>query len=269
MLDALANINGKYTSVWTYDATTSSWLRYIVGGPSFLNNLDDMEAGRGYWIQTTEDCSWDFGGDAGMSPPALAARKPPFVIYGRLTSDDGSVTPSDGPNVSLKVGNVEAASYVLGSEPGYEDYYVLEIPVDDSFHEGDVAQVYVDGRLTQGEPINLGGIGIVRRHDVSYLLTPTVTKLLQNYPNPFNPNTWIPYQLKEEAEVIIRIYAATGQIVRTLSLGHKPAGFYSDNEKAAYWDGNNEAGEPVASGIYFYTVKAGNFTATRKMVAAK
>ncbi|MGQ9609435.1 MAG: FlgD immunoglobulin-like domain containing protein, partial [bacterium] len=77
---------------------------------------------------------------------------------------------------------------------------------------------------------------------------------------------WIPYQLKEGANVEIRIYAMNGQLVRTLNLGHKPAGFYITKERSAYWDGRNEAGESVASGAYFYTIKAGDLVATRKMI---
>jgi len=93
--------------------------------------------------------------------------------------------------------------------------------------------------------------------------------LLQNYPNPFNPDTWIPYQLREDADVIIKIYASTGQLVRTLSLGQKPAGFYTGKEKAAYWDGRNEAGEHVASGVYFYTLRAKGIMQSKKMFIIK
>ena len=94
-------------------------------------------------------------------------------------------------------------------------------------------------------------------------------KLFQNYPNPFNPETWIPYQLAEGAEIDVKIYSATGQLVRSLALGRKPAGFYTDRNKAAYWDGKNEAGEHVSSGVYFYSIKAGDFIATKKLVIAK
>ena len=93
--------------------------------------------------------------------------------------------------------------------------------------------------------------------------------LNQSYPNPFNPDTWIPYQVAEDVKVTIRIYNAAGRIVRTLDLGHRSAGFYVSKEKAAYWDGRNEAGERVSSGIYFYTIQAGEFTATRKMVISQ
>ena len=95
------------------------------------------------------------------------------------------------------------------------------------------------------------------------------TGLLPNYPNPFNPETWLPYQLAEAAEVTVTIHAADGRLVRTLALGQLPAGTYQSRSRAAYWDGRNAQGEPVASGIYFYTLQAGDFSATRKMVIRK
>ena len=99
---------------------------------------------------------------------------------------------------------------------------------------------------------------------------PEENALFANYPNPFNPETWIPYQLAKPAEVKIAIYAADGTLVRTLSLGHQPAGVYQSKGRAAYWDGTNALGEPVASGLYFYTLKvSGEFTATRKMLIQK
>ena len=100
-------------------------------------------------------------------------------------------------------------------------------------------------------------------------LLPEKTVLLPNYPNPFNPETWIPYDLAAAADVTVRIYAAGGALVRTLALGHQVAGIYQSRARAAYWDGKNEVGEPVASGLYFYTLTAGDFTATRKMLIRK
>ena len=93
--------------------------------------------------------------------------------------------------------------------------------------------------------------------------------LLANFPNPFNPETWIPYQLVKPTEVTITIYAIDGKLVRTLVLGHQAAGIYQSRSRAAHWDGRNEFGEPVASGVYFYTITADNFTATRKMLIRK
>ncbi len=98
---------------------------------------------------------------------------------------------------------------------------------------------------------------------------PAETSLLPNYPNPFNPETWIPYQLAKPVDVSVSIYAADGKLVRTLILGHKQAGIYQSKSRAAYWDGKNGQGEPVASGIYFYTLTAGDFTATKKMLIRK
>ena len=101
------------------------------------------------------------------------------------------------------------------------------------------------------------------------VVAPKSSKLWQNYANPFNPDTWIPYQLSEGADVKIRIYNVTGQLVRVLNLGHKPAGFYFSKAQAAYWDGRNEAGERVSSGVYFYQLRAGDFAAMRRMVILK
>lgn len=65
------------------------------------------------------------------------------------------------------------------------------------------------------------------------------------------------------------IYSVDGILIRTLALGYQPAGIYRSRDRAAYWDGTNEVGEPVASGVYFYTLSAGEFKATRKMLVAK
>ena len=95
------------------------------------------------------------------------------------------------------------------------------------------------------------------------------TRLLQSYPNPFNPDTWIPYELKEESRVIVEIYNVAGQLVHTLNLGTQPRGRYISKDKAAHWDGCNEFGERAASGVYFYIMRAKNFSATRKMLIVK
>ena len=98
---------------------------------------------------------------------------------------------------------------------------------------------------------------------------PKETKLLANYPNPFNPETWIPYRLAEAAEVALTIYDADGQVVRTIDVGHRTAAVYESRSKAIHWDGKNAVGEQVASGVYFYQFRAGDYTAMRKMVILK
>jgi len=98
---------------------------------------------------------------------------------------------------------------------------------------------------------------------------PGAFRLLQNYPNPFNPETWIPYDLAADASVSIRIYDVKGQLVRQLDIGRQEAGRYFDKGNAAYWNGKDQLGQSVSSGLYFYMLKAGSFTATRRMVILK
>ena len=100
-------------------------------------------------------------------------------------------------------------------------------------------------------------------------LIPEETALLANYPNPFNPETWIPYQLAKSAQVTLTIYDINGQLIRRLAVGHQAAGMYQSRSRAAYWDGRNQLGESVASGLYFYTLTADNFTGTRRMMIVK
>ena len=98
---------------------------------------------------------------------------------------------------------------------------------------------------------------------------PLATKLYANYPNPFNPETWIPYQLAEDTEVTIRIYNVSGQIVRTVFSGHQASGYYFSRSQAAYWDGRNEFGEQVASGVYICELTTPTFKQTKQLVVLK
>ena len=130
-----------------------------------------------------------------------------------------------------------------------------------------------DPELQSGNASRPGGLsylrGIAVLEQLLANLIPKETALLANYPNSFNPETWIPYQLSEPAEVTVTIYAANGAVVRRLDLGHRRAGSYDSRDRAAYWDGRNAQGESVSSGVYFYTLSAGDFKATRKMVIRK
>ena len=126
--------------------------------------------------------------------------------------------------------------------------------------------------VLQADPVYQRGIVGLERFLATLTEVPAVPKqtaLLMNYPNPFNPETWIPYQLSEASEVTVSIYAVDGRLIRRLALGHQSAGLYQRKSRAAYWDGRNAFGEPVASGLYFYTLTAGDFTATRKMLIRK
>ena len=126
----------------------------------------------------------------------------------------------------------------------------------------DIAQVEDDGSA-------IFDLGIANLERLLQATVPERTKLLLNYPNPFNPETWIPYQLAKATDVSVSIYSVNGALVRTLALGHQAPGVYQSKSRAAYWDGRNELGERVASGVYFYTLTAGDFSATGKMLVRK
>ena len=133
--------------------------------------------------------------------------------------------------------------------------------------------VEVQGWLTDAralearDPIVKRGFLVLEQLLVS--LTPRETELLANYPNPFNPETWIPYRLAEDAFVTLTIYDGSGRVVRRLDVGHRIASAYENRSKAVHWDGKNGLGEEVASSVYFYTLTAGDYSATRKMVILK
>ena len=111
--------------------------------------------------------------------------------------------------------------------------------------------------------------GIMVLEQLLVSLTPKETELLANYPNPFNPETWIPYRLAEDAFVTLTIYDLSGRVVRFLDVGHRIASAYESRSKAVYWDGRNGFGEQVASGVHFYTLTAGGYSATRRLVILK
>ncbi len=126
----------------------------------------------------------------------------------------------------------------------------------------DIAHAEDDGSLAFRE-------GIANLERFLEAMRPKETELLPNYPNPFNPETWIPYHLANPADVTLTIYDTNGVMVRRLDLGDQQAGYYTDKTHAAYWDGRNNLGEAVGSGVYFYQLQAGDFSATRKLVILK
>jgi len=288
--DAFQSIAGNLTSAWVWicDPTYAEggyWLLYVPD--SILSDLKTLEPGMGVWIDATGDCQWNITGGVQAAPmlghgnagtlrrgDMVSSHRPdvPYIIWGSVEVGGVKTTGRDTacrvPTVLLKVGGKVQSSYRLGAVRRYGDFYRLEVPgTDDSAQ----VQLYIqtDDAVAKAAPVPPGRPGQIVRLDLSVQLLPTVSQLLQNYPNPFNPDTWMPYQLRKDASVVIRIYTSTGQLVRTLRLGHKPAGFYTGREKAAYWDGRNEAGEHVASGIYFYSVEAGSYSATRKMTVVR
>ena len=137
-------------------------------------------------------------------------------------------------------------------EPGKTYYYCLEdIDITGERNKSDRLKVVVP-------KLKLASLGIIKK-----------CALLQNFPNPFNPETWIPFQLAQNAPISINIYDTEGQLIRTIALGNQNAGVYTTKAKAAYWNGRDSFGEKVASGIYWYTLQAGEYRATRKMVIVR
>ena len=153
------------------------------------------------------------------------------------------------------------------AHPPIPDYFDIsqDRSVLTSYAETGQIQIWDGNALlpSQAVAVEPGGKQIVILGEVKR------NQLLQNFPNPFNPETWIPFRLTDERYVTIHIYSPTGQLVRRLSSGIMPAGDYSSQSKAIYWDGRNQTGEPVSSGVYLYTINAGDFSATRKMLIQK
>ncbi len=171
-------------------------------------------------------------------------------------NNDGIFTIADliqvAQHLGQSIGSDTSASLIVPDELAY-------VTVEEWI---DHARAADDGSLVFRQ-------GIANLEFLLTLIAPEKTKLLTNYPNPFNPETWIPYHLAEPSNVTLTIYAIDGKIVRKLDLGHQAAGYYQRKSRAAYWDGRNSVGERVASGVYFYTLTAGEFTATRKLLIRK
>ena len=177
--------------------------------------------------------------------------------YVRTHRWDGDSPPQDYPKIRF--------DYIGGDGEITYRYYTLDTVLLFQSDTGDVPTYFFQWSENKLDLF----IDSAAAPSVLLNVDPEETTLLANYPNPFNPETWIPYQLSESAAVTVRIYDMKGTLIRTLAIGHQPAGTYQKRSRAAYWDGRNEIGEQVASGVYFYTLTAGDFTATRKMLIRK
>jgi len=163
-------------------------------------------------------------------------------------------------NVS-QIGEVRFAFATIQPMKGQGNLLLVEFEVL-SNTEGKTSPLILDS-------VSLSNSLNVTKINGSVTVLPSKSALLQNYPNPFNPETWLPYQLASDAPVTISIYNTKGQLIRNISLSTKKAGVYTAKDKAAYWNGKDSFGQSVASGVYFYTLQAGNFTATRRMLIVK
>ena len=161
-------------------------------------------------------------------------------------NDDGIIDIVDLVLVAGSLGNINGA-------PSIRENHQIEQWIEEA------------KQINSDDPIFQKGILALEQ----LLRKPIETELLSNYPNPFNPETWIPYQLSEPSNITLSIHSIDGNVIRTLSLGYKRQGLYHDRNKAIYWDGKNEVGETVSSGIYFFTLITKNSTQTKKMLILK
>jgi predicted ester cyclase len=252
-----------------------------------------VEGGKGYIVNVPEGAMATFVGTAWTNNPPMVLPAPPladsdsawaFVVSGIILESESHVPSlhsrtglerSEGSAFTVTVRNIRTNAVATDvPRSGYFAAAFADLTRKNVVEVGDQLKVTVRTDEFVSEPfLYTVTPENIRQANLSITLKnveiPRRSMLLQNYPNPFNPETWIPYQLREPAEVVIRIYNTTGQLVHTLDLGQHTAGFYLSRTRAAYWDGNNDAGEKVASGTYFYQIKAGNFSATRKMIIVK
>ena len=233
---------------------------------AYNTHIPDLES-RGVDVQfdikptitdTPAQVKGDVNGDGVVNIQDLVLTARRFGQQGQNDADmngDGIVNIQDLVLVARAFGNTGAA-------PALHPQVLTRLTAADV--QGWLAEAEQMGLRT---PAHLRGIAVLE-HLLS-ALTPEETTLLPNYPNPFNPETWIPYHLANASDVRIAIYDINGALVRQLDLGYQPAEYYTDRSRAAYWDGANERGETVASGVYFYTLTSDNFTATRQMLILK
>jgi len=242
-----------------------------------------IEGGKSLIVSMKDAGSFKVAGEPWETQPQLAPLREQVLMLDQTISPilelNGAVAVN-GLSVTarnLSSGAVMTDTTGLTAGDGRFSITFVDFVTNQSAKVGDVLEVSfsdpngkfgVDSiRYTVNESdIQLGRIAL---GDLVAYPIPSHTELLQNWPNPFNPETWIPFKLKEASDVAITIYDINGRTVRTLELGQVPAGIYQTKSKAAYWDGTNDVGEHVASGIYFYRLQTDNFSALRKMAILK
>ena len=225
---------------------------------------------------------WSYSA-AGAAPIALAGfsvdgQTPVLDVQGAVV-DEITGLAKEGFRVKVKNLSTKASLSKVTSVETAEGYNMtfVDLKAGNAARIGDILEISADSPspLIGVQPVrhivtaNDVKSGILELENLIAYEIPAETELLRNYPNPFNPETWIPYHLAEDADVRLTIYSVNGEVVRDIDVGHQTAAKYDSRSKAIYWDGRNRFGEQVASGIYFYSLSAGDFSATRKMVILK
>ena len=248
------------------------------------NDGFEIEGGKGYIVNVKGSKTVAFTGAAWTNQPPVQAAPPAtrnsawaFVVSGSVLDSETMSVKDSHYTVTVKNLRTGDSATEVVEKSGYFAAAWADLTRKSVIETEDIVEITVmdsSGSIVSGPVVSEITLDDVRNATVKVRLRlgdiiPAKSSLLQNYPNPFNPETWIPYQLKDATSISIKIYSASGQLIRTLNLGHQNAGVYISQSKSAYWDGKNEAGEEVASGMYFYTIQAGEFRATKKMVIAK
>jgi len=245
-----------------------------------------IEGGKGYIVNLKASMDITFEGEMWSNAPSAKLTDSDgvstawaFVVTGFV--QDGSYKAASSDKYTATVKNLRtgaiASDMVSISGDGQFTAVWADLSRKSVVEIADRLEIVVKddaGEIVSGPVVHQVNVGDIQRAFTNVKLIlgdviPENSMLAQNYPNPFNPDTWIPYQLAKDAKITIKIYSATGQLVRVMDLGYKDAGVYMSKQKAAYWDGKNDNGEPVASGVYLYSIQAGDFTGSKKMVIAK
>ena len=228
-------------------------------------------------IKVSEYPPWDINADGSVDATdsvlvtsALGQSGEAIVDPHTDVNGDGSV---DGIDLQLVIDNLDSENPAEGegaapSVFGGASDLLFDPSVRQTFDREAIAVALV-GMQVESEGSLKYQRTIVFLESVLAAMRPAQTRLLANYPNPFNPETWIPYHLGEASDVRLRIYDINGSVVRDLELGPQDAGFYTSQSRAAYWDGKNDRGEKVSSGVYFYQLNTENHSFLRKMVILK
>ena len=244
-----------------------------------------IEGGRGYIVNLMSDKEVTFKGyawtDEPMPAPLFIPQKDAWAFIVSCKFDLPSADSRSNEDYTLMVKNLRtgimATDSVSSVSTGRFAAVFADLNRRPVVKVGDALEIVIkngSGTILRGPVIYQISLDDIAKAfaDVSLRfghVIPQRSMLFQNYPNPFNPETWIPYQLAKKADVNVKIYAVTGNLVRSLPLEHKDAGIYTTKDEAIYWDGRNSTGAPVSSGVYFYVLSANDFTAVKKMVILK